>query len=184
MSGPATPKALSPPELEDLDSRYRRPLLAFFFRRGQTVSEAEDLTQEVFYRVLRLDGRAQIEHLGRLLFATAANLLRDDSRRRRTRGPEVPLDSETGRAASCAAEDFAADRVLVGKERLAEVLACLDELPPRTRDIFLLFRLERMKQREIARLSGITVSAVEKHVMRATAHLAARFGVGSDHAES
>jgi RNA polymerase sigma-70 factor (ECF subfamily) len=54
-------------------------------------------------------------------------------------------------------------------------LKALDELGQRTRDIYVLFRLEAMKQREIAALYGLTVKSVEKHVMRATLHLALRF---------
>jgi RNA polymerase sigma-70 factor (ECF subfamily) len=47
-------------------------------------------------------------------------------------------------------------------------------LPARTRDIFVLFRLDQLKQSEIAARMGISVSAVEKHVVRAVAHLARR----------
>jgi RNA polymerase sigma factor (sigma-70 family) len=58
----------------------------------------------------------------------------------------------------------------------ADVLRTLDELGPRTRDIFVLFRLERMKQKDIAALLGIGQGTVEKHVMKAVLHLAARNG--------
>jgi len=47
-------------------------------------------------------------------------------------------------------------------------------LPERTRDIFILFRVEKMRQAEIAKRLGVSVSAVEKHVIRAAAHLARR----------
>jgi RNA polymerase sigma-70 factor (ECF subfamily) len=55
-------------------------------------------------------------------------------------------------------------------------LSALDELGGRTKNVFLLFRLEGMKQRDIAALYGIGVSTVEKIVMAATLHLAKRFG--------
>ena len=38
----------------------------------------------------------------------------------------------------------------------------------------MLFRLENMKQKDIATAFGIAQSTVEKHVMRAIMHLAAR----------
>jgi RNA polymerase sigma-70 factor (ECF subfamily) len=60
------------------------------------------------------------------------------------------------------------------RQRLRQVIAALEELPARTRDIFVLFRLDRLKQSEIAAQMGISVSAVEKHVVRAVAHLARR----------
>ena len=73
-------------------------------------------------------------------------------------------------------EDINPERVLIAKENLVEVLACLDELGERTKNIFILFRLEGMKQKDIATLYGIGQSTVEKHVMRAVLHLARRCG--------
>ena len=63
------------------------------------------------------------------------------------------------------------DRVLQAKESLSTVLAALRELPERTRTVFVLFRLENMKQREIADMLGISVRTVEQHVVRASVHL-------------
>ena len=50
------------------------------------------------------------------------------------------------------------------------------ELPERTRNVFLLARLENMRQAEIARRLGVSVSGVEKHLARAIAHLSQRLG--------
>ena len=73
-------------------------------------------------------------------------------------------------------EDIDPERVLIAREDLTEVMACLDELGERTKNIFILFRLEGMRQKEIAALYGIGLSTVEKHVMAATIRLARRFG--------
>lgn len=43
----------------------------------------------------------------------------------------------------------------------------LEELSPRTRDVFLQHRLEGRTYREIAAPLGISISAVEKHIARA-----------------
>jgi RNA polymerase sigma factor (sigma-70 family) len=61
--------------------------------------------------------------------------------------------------------------VLAARERLQKVLAGLESLGPRTREIFLLHRLDGLKYREIAAQLGITVSAVEKHIAKATLFL-------------
>jgi RNA polymerase sigma factor (sigma-70 family) len=50
------------------------------------------------------------------------------------------------------------------------------ELPERTRQIFVLRRLEGLSYFEIGRRLGVSVSAVEKHMQRAVRHLAARTG--------
>ena len=69
-------------------------------------------------------------------------------------------------------EDIDPERVLIAREDLTEVLAYLDELGERTKNIFILFRLEGMRQKEIAALYGIGLSTVEKHVMAAAIQLA------------
>lgn len=184
----------------DLDARFRRPLMKFFMRRVRNIAEAEDLTQEVFTRTL---GSSELPHIQRrdsFLFTVATNLLRDRHRAalRRTSGlahsgMASPMAngateatgretgfSETARSIRGEAfepvEDRGPERVLQGCESLAEVLASLETLGERTRDIFILFRLENMKQREIAELFGITQKAVEKHVLKAVTHLARAFG--------
>jgi RNA polymerase sigma factor (sigma-70 family) len=60
---------------------------------------------------------------------------------------------------------------LAARERLQKVLAALESLGPRTREIFLLHRLDGLKYREIASQLGITVSAVEKHIAKASLFL-------------
>jgi RNA polymerase sigma factor (sigma-70 family) len=65
---------------------------------------------------------------------------------------------------------------LLGEATLTEVLQALDELSELTRSVFILFRLESMKQKDIAALYGIGRSTVEKHVMKAVLHLASRCG--------
>lgn len=59
---------------------------------------------------------------------------------------------------------------------MAAVLQALEALGERTRDVFVLYRLEKMKHREIAALYGISVSSVEKYVARATERLSQVFG--------
>ena len=55
-------------------------------------------------------------------------------------------------------------------------MATLDELPERTRQVFVLCRVEGIRQKNVARRLGVSVSAVEKHMIRAIAHLATSLG--------
>jgi len=161
-----------------LNARFRRPLMSFFLRRVGNRADAEDLTQQVFVRILGSDDGLRIEDAEAFVFKVATNLLRDRARSVGRRGGGVmPLDEAVvGEVAREFMEDRSPERVLLGRESLADVLQALDELGQRTRDIFILFRLENMKQREIAAIYGISQSTVEKQVMRATLHLALRFG--------
>ena len=73
-------------------------------------------------------------------------------------------------------EAISPERVLLSEDSLADVLRSLEELGELTRNIFILFRLENMKQKDIAALYGIGQSTVEKHVVKAVLHLAGRYG--------
>jgi RNA polymerase sigma-70 factor (ECF subfamily) len=157
-------------EAEELARRFRNPLLRYFRRRIRSEADAEDMTQEVFLRLLRRSSAEPIEKIGNFMFATAGNLMRDYAKARNARQQETPV-SDYDEFLDISVEDFAPDRVLIGKERLAEVMVSLDQLPLRTREVFLLFRVERMRQRDIASTMGISLSAVEKHIARASAHL-------------
>jgi RNA polymerase sigma factor (sigma-70 family) len=162
-----------------LCERYRRPLLAYFQRRLNDRSEAEDLTQDVFLRLLAVSSFDAVDNVDAYVFKVATNVLHDRHRRalRQHWQDESPLDEEIiAEIASFCVEDRGPERVLLGKEALATALKALDELGDRTRNIFVLSRLERMKQKDIAVLYGITASTVEKHVLRAVAHITLRLG--------
>jgi RNA polymerase sigma-70 factor (ECF subfamily) len=162
-----------------LDARFRAPLMAYFLRRTGNRSEAEDLTQETFVRLIRANALARAEEADAYVFRTASNLLRDRARAL-TRAKAFFLKPVEGLSDSEVDVDFVEDcspeRVLIGRESLFEVLSCLEELGERTRSIFILFQLEGMKQKDIAALYGLGLSTVERHVMSAVLHLARRFG--------
>ena len=163
-----------------LDARYRTPLMNYFLRRVRDRAEAEDLTQEVFLRIVRRPDPAPLENAEVFLFSIAANLLRDRARRavshRRADHRSLDDPGDDLSQSPSLIEARAPDRVLMSQESLGEVLRALDELGERTRDIFILYKLEKMKHREIGALYGLSASAVEKYVRKATALLARRFG--------
>lgn len=160
---------------ERLDARFRGPLMSFFMRRLSSRTEAEDLTQEVFMRILATDTRIAIEQADGLIFKVAGNLLRDRYRTHARRPELAPLPIEEEALTTLsreAVEERDPERVVGARQSLDAALSLLDELGERTKDIFMLVRLENMKHRDVAALFGISVSMVEKHVIRATMHLA------------
>ena len=164
---------------EDLDARFRASLLAYFLRRTGNLQEAEDLTQETFVRLIGSSSFENADEARAFVFRVASNLLRDRARSatRLRRFPTLPIDSLGGdEFEPKLVEDIDPERVLIARESLTEVLACLDELGERTKNIFILFRLEGMRQKGIAAFYGVSLSTVEKHVMAAALHLAKRFG--------
>lgn len=157
---------------EYLNRRFRPALMAFFLRRLDSHAEAEDLTQECFVRLAGMD-TARLQSAEAYVFQMAANLLRDRSRRERVRFDH--------RAEAMAADGAGIDildplRVAAGRESLAELTAALRELPERTRAIFILYRLESVDKRDIAQAFEISQSTLDRHLVRAMAHLTRRVG--------
>jgi RNA polymerase sigma factor (sigma-70 family) len=164
---------------DELWTRFSGPLMSFFLRRLRDRALAEDLTQEVLLRIVRASDLDLIDNAESYVFTAAANLLKD-YRRRTLRNPTLssrPLEEALAdEIHSQLVEDRSPERVLLGEATLVEVLQALDELGELTRSVFILFRLENMKQKDIAALYGIGQSTVEKHVMKAVLHLATRCG--------
>jgi RNA polymerase sigma factor (sigma-70 family) len=165
--------------LKELDDRFRAPLMSFFLRRVGNRQDAEDLTQETFLRLIGSSTFGSASQASSYVFQVAANLLRDHYRRRAVR-KQKPFsaysDDLVEYISNRIVEGREPERVLIGQESLAEVYRILDGLEARTRNIFILYRLEGMKHREIAALLGLGLSTVEKHCMIAMTTLAAKFG--------
>jgi RNA polymerase sigma factor (sigma-70 family) len=165
--------ALRETDLDRLSSRYRTPLTRFFERRMRGSADVEDLVQEVFIRLARMNDLNEVQNLDGYVFQVAANLLRDHGRRLAVRGGRdgtVELDDLPEEAG------FTPERVLLGKEALQRLVAALYELPEKTRMIFTLYHLESVRQVEIAKRLAMPISTVEKHLGRANAHLLRRVG--------
>ncbi|KAA5803568.1 sigma-70 family RNA polymerase sigma factor [Alkalicaulis satelles] len=157
--------------ISDLDRRFRRPLVAYFNKRIREQYDVDDLVQEVFLRLVRRAELSDVEAIDRYIFRTAANVIKDRSRRRSARlqhlhhgFDETEIDSDL----------FSPERVLLGKEALEQLAAALDAMPEKTRNVFMLRRYEGLKNSEIAALLGLTVSGVRFHIIRAKAYLARR----------
>ena len=156
--------------LRRLSERYRQPLTAYFQRRVHSRNEAEDLTQEVFLRLVRRFEVESIDNPEAFVFRTAVNLLRDRSRRGKTQ--QSHLAELTHQQPGI--EELSPERVFDSRQSLTIVLSVLEELDERSRDAFILHRLEGMKHAQIADLFGVSVSSVEKYIIKALALLAKR----------
>jgi RNA polymerase sigma-70 factor (ECF subfamily) len=107
------------------------------------------------------------------LFQVARSVLTDHARRGSARcaGRHVPIEEYHHPV-----ELRSPARVAEGREELALVMAAIRGLPGRARQAFVLHRFEEMSYQAIAREMGISVSAVEKHIMKAIRILGASLG--------
>ncbi len=153
--------------------RYRSSLVRYFLLHLGSREDAEDLAQEVFVRFAQQKSAQPIVNVEAYLFRIAANLLRDRFRRNKTHHVQshFPIDECVGESLGEAPSEH---HVYEGQEQLREFLLALEDLPPKCRTVFLLQRYECMSYSAVAQHLGISVSAVEKHMMKALLHFSAR----------
>jgi len=155
--------------LELLYRDERHSLVRFFTRHRAGPEDARDLAQEAFLRLARVeDTRGGV--LARpqaYLRQIAKNLLRDRAKTalRHSEPLHGVLDEETISAAN------EVER-LEARDGLNRLEAAMARMKPKTREIFLAHRLDGMSYAEIAEVTGMSVSGVEKQMIRAIAQLA------------
>jgi RNA polymerase sigma factor (sigma-70 family) len=157
-------------ELEDLCRRFRPALVGFFLRRLHNPAEAEDLAHDVFLRVAGIP-LEQLRSANAYIFQVAANLLKDRARRSKVRAEYAAAEVAADEAQDLAGSALDPERIEAGRRSLTTLVARLRELPERTREIFILYRIENISRGDIAKAYGISFSTVEKEVARATAYL-------------
>jgi RNA polymerase sigma factor (sigma-70 family) len=154
-------------EHDQLHARWRPALMSFFLRRVRDHATAEDLTQETLLRAL--NSEVHRDQPDAYMFRIAQNLLIDRSRRLRIRNAHLrTFEENPGRDL----DPLDPERIALGREQLAKLLAALEELPERTRTIFILYRMEHMPQDAIGETFGISASAVKQQIAKAMAILA------------
>jgi len=149
------------------------PLVRFFRRRGYTPDAAEDGAQEVFVRMLGLGDSAHIDNPEAYLFRVASTVMTDRARRD---GVRHASRHESADDLSIAGEEPSPERVLSDRQQLERLRAVLDEMPARRREILMLSRMDGLSYSQLAARYGVTVSAIEKQMMKAIAHMHRRMG--------
>lgn len=154
---------------DEIARSYRAPLRGFFANRVANKADVDDLVQEVFVQLMKRTGSEPIEHVQQYLFQTAANVLRDQRRKRQVRQHDAHESYEEDLHAI--ASELSPERMVIGEETLARVVTALRQLPTRCQDVFFLRAMDRHPFADIARMLGVSKSTVEKDMARALMHL-------------
>jgi len=155
-------------ELNVLYDEYHAPLVKFFNRKLPAGEDPEDMTQQVFIKLVESVKQTKFTFSKNLIFVIARNALIDRLRWRKSHYvdqhdivDENVINSEAPLP----------DRILEGKQQLDSIFWHLDNLPLRCRQVFLLHRVYNMPQKKVAENLGISVSTVHKHMMNAMGKL-------------
>lgn len=149
--------------------RIEAPRLARYFRRRICRNDdPADLVQEAFARLAGYMFRESLTHPASYLQRIARNLLFDRSKRVETKlaAFHVPIDDQF--ALSVPPDQGLA---IEADDMMRAYRQALDTLPEKTRQVFLLHRVEELTYKEIGNRLGISIPAVQYHVARALAHI-------------
>ncbi len=155
----------------------------FFSRFGYSAQDCEDMAQETFGQAFhRLDSFRGEGSFKSWLFATAANLHRNENRRRRRvkrDAPEVSIDERDESGVLLrepeAPEPLPSERAYRDERRQALTRA-MSGLPPQMRQVLQLRVDQDLKYREIAAVLQISVETVKAHLFQARQRLRSELG--------
>ncbi|HEX4759119.1 MAG TPA: RNA polymerase sigma factor [Terracidiphilus sp.] len=151
--------------LEGLVSDYASALYRVAYSVLRNPADAEDAVQEAFLRVLRhRDNLDEVRDRRVWLIRIVWNIVLDRKRRAKTR-PETDDVAELARVLPC--RGLSAEQLAAAAQHHAHVLACVDKLPIKEREVLMLSAFEELSSVEIAGVLGITESSVRSRLFRA-----------------
>jgi RNA polymerase sigma-70 factor, ECF subfamily len=163
---------------------YQRMRL-FLLRLCRVPATADDLLQEVFFRMHRARGSfAAGSRVVPWAYAIARNVHTDHTRSAHTRRvTSIDQDDEGGRQNEIAAgpaDD--AEQASIARQMAKTVDEVLASLPPAQREAFVLIRYEGMSVADAARILGATENAVKLRAFHAYEALRSALGIEKEKA--
>ncbi len=138
--------------------RQREAKLRDIGRRvGQ--QDVEDLYQDAFVKIVERSQAEDIPKLDNLLRHVVRCLTIDRSRlrdRRQTFNSDEAGDNVVDAVAN-------PERQIIGSQRLKRVMAAIEAMPPKRREVFLMHRVDELTYAQIARRLNVSAKTVEKH---------------------
>ena len=155
---------------EVLLRRYRLPLVSYFRRMVRDQGLAEDLAQEVFLRVYKSRERYQPEaRFTTWLYRIATNLALNAIRDRRAEVCDTAGDDPDG---DPVLERFVdpqptVEQRLMQRDRERLIRQAVEALPENQRAAVILHKYQEVDYRQIAKILGVSESAVKSLLFRA-----------------
>lgn len=156
-------------QVAGLFREHNRTLIAFLRSRLDSLAEAQEVAQEAYVRLLRLERPEQVGFLRAYLFRIASNLAVDRLRQR-----SVHADAPNDELFEDWLDTPAPERRALAVDQLRAVREALRELPAKTSCAFVMHLIEGREFAAIANHMKLTERMVRYHVARALAHCRAR----------
>lgn len=152
------------PDLEQSFAVNRPRLLRFLVARGAG-DEAEDLLQDLWLRLTKVDPSPAMHSIGYMMRAADRLMIdRFRSRRQATLREQAWSDAQAGATDHAPAPN--AERIVAASQELQLIEQTIARLGERPAAIFRRHRIEGIPQRVIAEELGISISTVESDLRR------------------
>lgn len=142
-----------------------------FLRSRLRPQEAEDVAQQTYLHLLQHPDPGEIGNPAAYLYRTASNLAIDQIRRENTRLRYTESEADPEALSSVTIEP---ETVLDNESRFEQFTAVLGELPELCRHAFILNKLDGLTHSEIADRLGLSKKTVQRYILKALEHCAAR----------
>jgi RNA polymerase sigma factor (sigma-70 family) len=168
-------------QIAEVVSREESRLRAFIRRRVPDPRDAEDVLQDVFYKLVEANRLLMpIEHITAWLFTVARNRITDIFRRPATQSlDDQPMSGEDGEVFSIEdllpSHDAGPDAIYARNVLLQELELAVAELPEEQRFVWIAHELEGRSFKELAAETGVNVNTLLSRKRYAVLHLRERF---------
>ncbi len=158
---------------EVLVSRYQRRATGLAYRLLNNRDEALEVVQEAFMKAFdKLDTLSRVERFGSWMLRITSNLSLNKRRSRALRrhlSLDAAAESDEGRGEMNRPDPRAVTPVAAASaiELKGVIEDAMQELPEMQRQALILFSMEKMPQKEVAKILGCSVEAVKWHVFTA-----------------
>lgn len=147
-------------------------LRAYVSRLLYDQADIDDVVQEVFVKLLKLEDISHWENTPRpYLCQVALNYIRDSHRRGKARKQEYHLPLEDF---NCGATDITPEVTLYWQQQLGHLNQAISELRPKCKKIFMMHRSESKTYKEIGVAMGMSHKTVENYMDEALKHCKSR----------
>jgi|WetSurMetagenome_2_1015567.scaffolds.fasta_scaffold24040_4 RNA polymerase sigma-70 factor, ECF subfamily len=149
-------------DFHTLYEQYAKEVYRFSFWLSGDSDDAKDITSETFVRVWTSTSEIRVESVKAYLFTIARNLYLQSKRKK---GRSIRLEEEMRDTA------LQPDQAAEVRSELDEVMKALQTLSEIDRTVFIMRMEDELSYDEIARSTGLSVSAVKVKVFRARAKI-------------
>src|SRR5437588_9972942 len=167
-------------QISEIIAQERSRLRNFIRRRVPDPADAEDIVQEVFYKLVEANRLLMpIDHVTGWLFRVARNRITDLFRKKKPESfSDTSLEDEDGELLQIEdllpSPDAGPEALYVRSVLLDELELALDELPEQQRDVFVAHELEGRSFKQMADEAGVSVNTLLSRKRYAVLHLRER----------